>query len=157
MLFCQVLLCCGGVGAISEGQKNAISDHCVAIKDSLKTVQRQDARARVYLGGRYEKILSKFITPLNVSLVEKNMSNTRLIDNQNNFAEARAKFSDDYVSYQQKLEELVAMDCKNELEKFYEKLVEVRGKREAVSQDVLKMDGLLSRQIRLVKELAGEI
>ena len=61
-VFCQGL----PVGAISIEQENAIVDHCESIKDSLKTVQKNDSRTRVYLGGYYEMILSKFIMPLNV-------------------------------------------------------------------------------------------
>ncbi len=153
MVFCLVFLCCGRVGAINEEQKNIISDHCESIRDSLKLVQKQDARARVYLGGRYETILSKFIMPLNVKLVENNISNTKLVENQNSFATAKVKFSDDYIDYQQGLEELVAIDCKVEPEKFYEKLIEVREERKVVNRDVSEMSGLISRQIKLVREL----
>lgn len=145
------------VMAISEGQKTAIVDHCESIKDSLKNVQKQDARARVYLGGRYETILSKLIMPLNIRLIENSLSSAELVENQSDFAERKVKFSDNYISYQQGLEELVAMDCKGDPEKFYEKLTEVRAKRGVVNKDVAEMRKLISKNIELVRELAKEV
>lgn len=118
-------------------------DHCEAMREDLKTVQRVDARARVYIGGRYETILSKFVMPLNLWLVEKNMSRADLIEGQNKIAEAKTVFINDYVDYQQGLEQLVAVDCKTEATRFYDKLVRVRQKRKKVEQDMQKMMALL--------------
>ena len=63
------------VQAISEAQENAIVEHCSAIRSSLKDLQRADSRTRVYLGSYYDEILTNFITPLNMRLVENNLSN----------------------------------------------------------------------------------
>lgn len=147
------------VGAISEGQKTAIVDHCEAIKEDLKKVQRADARARVYIGGRYETILTDFVMPMNVWLVEKNMSRTELIESQNAISEGKMGFSNDYVDYQQGLEQLVGMNCKAEPEKFYDKLVRVRQKRKKVEQDMQKMTELLDdykAQVVKLKEAVSE-
>ncbi len=134
-------------------QKTVIVDHCDTMKDSLKSLQRTDSRARVYLGRYYETILSDFIVPLNLRLVENNISNTKLIDNQTNFVARRTSFNNDYVSYQQSLEELVNINCKTEPEKFYEKLLVTREKRKIVKKDVTKMRGLTDEQKKLVEEL----
>ena len=72
------------VGAISESQKTVIVDNCDKIKETLTTVQHQDSRTRVYLGRYYETILTNFITPLNLRLVENNISDPKLLDNQTN-------------------------------------------------------------------------
>lgn len=154
MLFCQYSL---GVSAISEAQKTAISDNCSSIKESLKTTQRVDARTRVYLGGKFETILTKFMTPLNVKLVEKNISNPGLIENQSSFAEARTLFSNDFIRYQQSLEELVGMDCRTEPEAFYNKLLVVRERRKLVGQDVAKLKKLILDNVGLVTELKGKL
>ena len=145
------------VQAIGPDQSAAIVEHCDTIKDDLKKVQKEDARARVYLGGYYETILTKFITPLNVRLVENNLSSAGLVENQNNFAETKTLFSNDYITYQQGLEELVGMDCKQEPEKFYDKLTKVRQKRKIMVQDVLKMRNLISEHMRLVEGLKGKV
>lgn len=145
------------VSAISDEQKSAVIDHCSSIKDNLKKVQKNDARTRVHLGGRYETILSKFVIPLNVRLVENNLSNPKLVENQNNLTDAKSVFSDDYINYQQSLEELVGIDCKNEPEKFYDKLVRVRKKRQIMEQDVLKIRTLISEHVQMVTEIKGKI
>ena len=150
MLFCQ---CSGVAMAITDGQKDAIIDRCDSIKDDLKKVQKDDSRVRVYLGGRYETILSKFITPLNVRLVENNLSTTGLVENQNDFAATKALFADDFVNYQKGLEDLIGLDCKKNPEEFYKKLVSVREKRKIMVQDVLKMRNLISQHIKLVKRV----
>lgn len=134
-------------------QKTAIAENCEAIKESLQAVQRNDARARVYLGRKYETILSKYVTPLNVWLVENNLSDAGLIENQSTLAERRTKFVNDYVAYQQGLEDLVATDCRGESEKFYEKLVAVREQRARVRRDTERMQTLTQEQVKLVKEL----
>ncbi len=139
--------------AISKNQEKAIVTNCDSIKAQLKNVQKNDARARVHLGGRYEAILTRFMTPLNVRLIENNISNTDLVENQSSFSETKALFVSDYVNYQQELEKLVAIDCKNEPASFYEKLETVRQKRKTVDQDVVKLRSLVSKHIKLVTEL----
>lgn len=143
--------------AITENQEKMIVSKCSEMKEQLKTVQKNDARARVHLGGRYETILTKFIMPLNVRLVENNLSSAELIENQNNFAETKNLFSNDYINYQQGLEELVAIDCKNEPKVFYDKLEKVRQKRKIVEQDTLKLRNLLSRHLKMVAELRSKL
>lgn len=142
---------------LSSAQKTSIIDNCSAIKDSLHAVQREDSRIRVYLGRYYESILTKFVTPLNVRLVENSISDTSLIANQEQFVDRRTVFISDYIVYQQALEDLVSTDCKSEPQKFYDKLVITREKREAVNQDVAKMNELTNRQVKLVTKLKDEL
>ena len=145
------------VSAISNDQKTAIVKHCESIKDDLREIQKSDARLRVHLGGRYETILSKFIMPLNIRLVENNLSSPKLVENQNKFAEAKVLFNSDYIVYQQALEELVATDCKKSPEVFYEKLVTVRQKRKVMERDVMNLRTLISQHVKLVKNVEGKI
>lgn len=147
----------GQAGVITESQRAAIVGNCAAIKESLSTVQHNDARARAYLGRHYETILTKYVTPLNVWLVENNASDAGLIANQGDFADRRIKFMNDYVLYQQGLEDLVATDCVAEPAKFYEKLVSVREARARVKRDTEKLRGLVSDQVGLVTALRSEM
>lgn len=139
--------------AISVAQENAIVGRCDTIKEKLKAVQYSDSRARVYLGRYYETILSKFITPLNVRLVENNLSDSKMISNQDNFAKTRTAFIVDFVEYQKVLEELVAMDCKTEPEEFYGKLETVREKRKVVANNVARLKKLAVEQVNLTNSL----
>lgn len=167
-IICQVLCLCGVLiggsvyaeemqAEIAPEKLKTISEHCEAIRSSLKVVQKNDARARVYLGAYYETILSKYITPLNVKLVENNISNLDLIENQNKFVKTKTAFNNDFISYQKELEELVLADCKNEPAKFYEELVSVRKKQSLMIKDMAKLADLISEQKGLVKKLKGEL
>ena len=153
MLFCPAL----NVGAVPKAEVALVSDRCESIINSLKKLQKTDAKTRVYLGSYYEKILTNFITPLNVRLVENSLSNADLVENQNDFAETRQLFSSDFINYQRALEELVGMNCKEDSDTFYNKLVIVRQKRKIMEQDTLKMREIISQHIKMVNSLKGKL
>ncbi len=142
---------------ISETVQAGIRENCTAIKENLAKVQKADARARVYLGRYYETVLTKFVVPLNLRLVENNLSAADLVGNQTKMAEARALFVDDYVNYQKELESLVATSCEEKAGEFYQQLVKVRKKRKIVEQDVLKVRNLISEHVKLAGELRGRL
>ena len=143
--------------AISEKQEKAIATNCDSIKTQLKNIQKNDARLRVHLGGRYEAILTRYMTPLNMRLIENNLSNAELVENQSSFSETKTMFVNDYINYQQDLEKLVAIDCKNEPANFYERLEKVRQKRKIVEQDATKLRSLISKHLKLVMELRSKL
>lgn len=158
MLICQAAVTLAPVAyadasAISDTQRHVIQDHCDSIKEVLKNIQKDDSRARVYLGAYYEAIITKFVTPLNVRLVENNLSSAGLVENQNKLANARGVFTNNFVTYQQGLEELVLMDCKSEPQQFYDKLEKVRQQRKKVAQDTQQVRSLITDHIKLVKQL----
>ena len=160
LMVCSVLavsLASVPVFAISEAQETAVKEHCDAIREDLKEVQKADARMRVYLGGSYENIMTSFVIPFNVRLVENNLSTPELVENQNKMADTRNLFNSDFVSYQQNLEELVLMDCRKEPGTFYDKLVKVRQKRKIVEQDTLKMRNLMSEHVKLANQIKGKL
>lgn len=152
MVFCQVLLG-APVGAISDSQRSNIVNRCDTLKDNLRVMQRNDSRARVYLGRYYENILNKFMVPLNMRLVENNLSTNALIDNQNDFVRTRTNFIIDYIEYQKTLESLVATDCRTEPEKFYELLEQARVKRGIVAEDAARLKSLAVDNLELVREM----
>ena len=142
---------------LPDEKRAAIVDKCDSIKGNLVALQHDDSRVRVYLGRRYELLLSNYLTPLNVRLVENNLSTVGFIENQNTFVATRDNFMVDYIEYQKALEELVGADCAAEPVKFYDKLVAVRAKRKVVADDVEKLRRLTLNQVELVTKLMGEI
>ncbi len=157
MLFLQVASFGAPVLAISEGQENAVRAHCDVIRSSLRDLQKTDSRIRVYLGRYYDNILIGLIKPLNLRLLDNDLSDISLINNQNDFNEAQVKFKSDYIEYQKSLEELVAMDCKMEPVAFYDRLVDVRKRRKIVNDDALKLREVADEQVRLVEVLKEEL
>ncbi len=145
------------VSAISEAQKDAIVEHCVAIRVDLNALLHSNATMWGNLMKHYNKILDKYITPLNVRLVENTLSNDSLVNNQNSFAKTKATFTIDYVEYQKALDSLISVDCKKEPERFYRKLEVVREKRKPVAEDVAKMKKLMETQYSLVNGLREKL
>ncbi|MBQ3413282.1 hypothetical protein IJH33_00285 [Candidatus Saccharibacteria bacterium] len=161
VLMVQFLVVNGGTRAeeaeLSEERRSAIVDHCETIRGDLRNLQRMDSRTRVYLGRYYETILTKFVTPLNLRLVENNLSDVKLIENQTNLVTKRSDFVDDFTKYSQTLEELIGIDCKAEPERFYERLVVTRERRAKLNRDAEKMRDLTGEQVTLVKELRDRL
>lgn len=153
MVFLQVFGGFTSAMAITEVQKNEISEHCEIIRDNLKNVQINDSRMRSQLGRYYDVILAKFIMPLNLRLVENNLPKAKLTENQSDFNKVQAEFKNEYIEYQKGLEELVAMDCKAEPARFYERLEWVRVERAMVAKKVGKLRKIALEQVSLVKTL----
>ena len=141
------------VFADDSGKEKTISENCGAIKETLVNLQHADSRARVYLGRYYETVLNTYIVPLNLRLVENNIHNNELMENQTAFSSKRQEFVDNYISYQKKLEDLVATNCENDSQRFYEKLLDTRMERKIVARDVVQLRSLVAKQIELVKKL----
>ena len=159
MLFCQIALCfltainTASAANLTENQAAAISSNCRRMKDTLKTVQASDSRARVYLGSYYERLLNKYLVPLNLRLVKNNKPNTELVSAQTAFSTYFTNFRDDYTEYQRTLETLTSFDCINHPSEFYDLLTETREKRKIMVTDVADLKKAISSIRELVKGL----
>lgn len=142
---------------ISETKKKAIATNCESIKEKLNDLQHEDAKARVYLGRYYETIQSKFITPLNVRLVENTLSSDSFVTNQNKFNKQRSNYMVEFIESQKALDDLIATDCKNHPEEFYNKLEIAREKRKTVAADVEEIRSLIKEHVSLVKKLGEKL
>ncbi len=142
---------------LTEKQSASIVNYCNTIRQDLKNLQRTDARARTYFGAIYETIFSKYLKPLNLRIVDNNLSNSTLLKLQSDFAEARTDFSEDYIEYSKSLEELVSINCRIEPEAFYNKLVSTREKRAMVASDIKAINNLLTSIIRNTELLKGSL
>ena len=124
---------------MSDELKGAISVNCGSIVKQLQNVRYYDRRAREYLGNRYEKVLTSYVTNLNVRLVKNNISNARLQELQVALAESHAGFKNEYGKYATEMNELIGMNCVTEPEGFYVKLGQVRARRVNVRRWTEKM------------------
>ncbi|MBR5621317.1 hypothetical protein IKW75_02445 [Candidatus Saccharibacteria bacterium] len=138
---------------LSDDQKGAISQHCATTKQSLKTLQRTDARARSYLGAAYENLVTNYITPLDLRLINNGRPNANLTAIHSRIVETRKQFISEYTNYSQSLEDLIATDCQNSPEEFYTKLVSTREKRASLSTTTTNMRNLFSEYLTDVKLL----
>ena len=145
------------VGASSEARKEAISKNCSTIIESLKELQHEDSKTRVYLGRYYEVIQLRFITPFNVRLSENTLSNDSFVNNQNDFNKGRENFMIDFIEYQKMLERLIATDCKNRPAEFYDNLVKTRELRKIVESDTKSIYKLANDHLDLVKKIGEKL
>lgn len=154
---CLFSLQANPVSALSEEQSGSIVQNCASIKQSLRTLQRTDARSRSYLGTAYETILSKFIAPLNLRLINTSQPNANLTTLHSNIIETRKNFIAEYTTYSQALEDLVSSDCYSHPEDFYTKLQNTRRKRANLSSTTTTFRNLLSEYLTGVRKLKSTI
>ena len=143
--------------ALSADQQGAISQHCASMKQSLRTLQRTDARTRSYLGSAYENVLSSYITPLNLRLVDSGQPNANLATIHSEIIDTRKSFISEYTAYSQALEDLISEDCQNHPDEFYEKLVDTRKKRAELSATTTTLRNLLSEHLTAVRKLKNSL
>lgn len=145
----------------AEGESQAaiesISQNCASIKLQLERTQKEDSRMRVHLGAQYETIATNLMQNLNVRLVRNNMTNSDLAEQQITFTAQRDIFKSDFTDYSQSLEKLVKIDCKNNPDKFYSSLKNVRAKRERVNTDVARLKEIVARHHETINQLIGDL
>lgn len=142
---------------LTEAQSTKISQNCGAIRQKLENLQRMDSKTYSYYQTIYEATASRYIKPLNLRLVDNNMSNAELLNLQTSLATSEKNFSDDFIVYNKALDELKKIDCKVEPDTFYEKLVEVRTSRSALAKDVEKLNSLLVSAVKNIETLKGSL
>lgn len=142
---------------ISEEKEGRISMECASIKVSLKALQKVDSNMRVYLGSKYEIVLSNFMTNLNLRLVKNNLATENLTGLQTTYLSERERFKADFIGYSQALEVLIDTDCQNEPQKFYDQLEEVRVKRADVQASYNRLNDVLGWHRDAVVELGDEL
>ncbi len=133
----------GSAVALTEERAGLISMTCGSIRLQLEKLQRDDSRVRVYLGSKYETVLSGYITNLNLRLVKQNLATTALTDSQTTFNNERNFFKSAFTDYSKSLDGLKAVDCKSDPYAFYDKLEETRQKREVVRASFLRLGDVL--------------
>ena len=142
--------------ALSEEQRGAISQSCSSIKQSLKVLQKADSRLRVLLGTTYQTILTSYITPLNLRLVKNNRPSTELTAIQADFSTQRDRFSRQFISYSQSIEDLLDIDCVTKPDEFYAKLDQARARRANLAQTVVELSDIINQHHTTVTNLYTE-
>jgi hypothetical protein len=142
---------------ISDTTAGAISMSCNSIRFTMKDLQKSDATMRVYLGSTYERILTDFITNLNLRLIKNSQAPTDLTTLQSTFSSERDFFSRIFIDYSKSLEDLVAYDCKSDPYGFYDRLETTREKREEVRASFLRLRDVLGDYRTAVEDLRSSL
>ena len=142
---------------LNDTERGNISMSCASIQTSLKNVQRNDSKTRVILGTNYQTLLSNYISPLNVRLIKNNLPDSTLISIQSEAITSRNSFTNLVVTYSQRLESLISIDCKNQPDTFYSELENVRYLRSQLEESVNKVNTALSNHLKTVNQLREKL
>lgn len=142
---------------LNDTERGNISMNCASIQTSLKNVQRNDSKTRVILGTNYQTLLSNYISPLNVRLIKNNLPDSTLISIQSEAITSRNSFTNLFVTYSQRLESLISIDCKNQPDTFYNELENVRFLRSQLEESVNKVNTALSNHLKTVNQLREKL
>ena len=142
---------------LNDTERGNISMSCASIQTSLKNVQRNDSKTRVILGTNYQTLLSNYISPLNVRLIKNNLPDSTLISIQSETITSRNSFTNLFVTYSQRLESLISIDCKNQPDTFYSELENVRYLRSQLEESVNKVNTALSNHLKTVNQLREKL
>jgi hypothetical protein len=142
---------------LNDTERGNISMNCASIQTSLKNVQRNDSKTRVILGTNYQTLLSNYISPLNVRLIKNNLPDSTLISIQSEAITSRNSFTNLFVTYSQRLESLISIDCKNQPDTFYSELENVRFLRSQLEESVNKVNTALSNHLKTVNQLREKL
>ena len=153
ILICSLVLPSFNTFALSDVQKGSISTNCDTIQQTLKQLAKTDSKTRVYLGTAYEKVLTNFVTPLNLRLTKNNRPNNTLSTIQSNLASERDKFVETYTTYMKHLEEIGNIDCKTKPEEFYSRLETARSDRANLQKSALEINSLIHKHVENVTKL----
>lgn len=142
---------------LNDTERGNISMSCASIQTSLKNIQRNDSKTRVILGTNYQTLLSNYISPLNVRLIKNNLPDSTLISIQSETITSRNSFTNLFVTYSQRLESLISIDCKNQPDTFYSELENVRFLRSQLEESVNKVNIALSNHLKTVNQLREKL
>lgn len=142
---------------LNDTERGNISMSCASIQTSLKNIQRNDSKTRVILGTNYQTLLSNYISPLNVRLIKNNLPDSTLISIQSEAITSRNSFTNLFVTYSQRLESLISIDCKNQPDAFYSELENVRYLRSQLEESVNKVNTALSNHLKTVNQLREKL
>lgn len=138
---------------LSDIEQGNISTNCSSIQSNLKKLQKTDSKTRVTLGASYQNLLSHFITPLNIRLVKNNLPDPLLTKNQSELISFRNDFASLFITYSQRLESLIGLDCKSNPDVFYIELENVRFLRSKLEESTQKINATISTHLKTVEQL----
>lgn len=131
-------------------KRGLISLSCPSIKLQLQKIQKNDARARVYLGAEYETINSNLMVNFNLRLTKNHYVLPDFVNSHADFKKLHENFKTNYIQYAESLNKLTELDCKDSPDDFYQQLQVVRGARARVDSDIAILSEKLEQYRALV-------
>lgn len=128
---------------LTSEQEEQIKANCTSIKGSLNQLHASDAVLRVNRGQIYQSMARNLMDNFNNRLGSNGLDNKAMLTVTGNYRIAFTKFNTDYISYEQKVSQILRADCTNQPAQFYRFIEEARELRGIVHEDVKKMHQLI--------------
>jgi hypothetical protein len=130
---------------MSDARRNSIVQSCDSMKSRLKQLQTSDASTRVTLGQNYESILTKLMDAMNARLATNRLDSGELPTIAAEFDRNLGYFRKNYISYDQKIDDLQKANCAKNPESFYKQLESARNLRNALRLNYTRLNELVDR------------
>lgn len=130
---------------ITQEKIARIRERCVENQASLNRLHQTDAFLRTDRGSLYRTISDKLMVPLNQRLVANRLDGGELITIAADFNTEYDRFYTVYITYDNALTELLAIDCSKQPVTFYNALLSARAKRIELSESNQRLKQLIQR------------
>lgn len=120
-----------------------IRANCQSAQYILNQIEKTDAALRINRGRVYNEILDLFYA-MNARLASNKISAPKLVEITSKFEDELTNFRADYNGYDDTLNQLVDMNCQEHPTDFYNRLKNVRWRRDQLNKRVLQLDKLLA-------------
>lgn len=123
------------IAPITDTQLVQIQTHCSEIKTALKQAHASDAIVRVNRGKLYERLSTKLMAPLNSRIALNRLDGTALLRVTSEYEKHLRAFRTSYQAYEEKMSELISINCTKQPAHFYNVLEDVRVRRGLVREN----------------------
>ncbi len=133
------------ISSLTDDQLSQIKQNCSRVKTTLARIHANDGLLRVNQGQQYETITTKLMAPLNSRIALNQLDGVDMVKTTVDYNTQLSKFRDEYRLYEEKLSNLLHIDCSNEPYNFYESIKPTRKQRARVAASVTKLNQLIDQ------------
>lgn len=126
---------------------------CQRVKTRLKQIKLSDAVTRVNYGQVYESLSVNVMAPTNLRLVANNLNSVELLTITDNYQKQFTQFRQHYVSYEEKLSQVLEISCEQDPIQLTKNLPDLRQLRQQLHTDTENLRQLATSYQTKFKEL----
>lgn len=128
---------------LSDTHIRQIQQNCKAATRVIQQIHANDGPLRVNRGQVYDSISSKLMTPLNSRLIINKLDASAMVKVTAQYEKALSDFRENYRRYDNKMSDVLTVNCVKDPQHFYDELVQARHLRSVVHGDIVKVNGLI--------------
>lgn len=125
-------------------QIDSVYNQCDIIRADLKQVHTSDSLMRVNIGQVYNGVSDKLMARLNSRLAVNRLDSTKLVAITSQYEATRADFASNFNLYDDALNKLLKIKCRDKPEEFYQQLVATRELRQELTGSSNQLNQLIT-------------